>query len=112
MSARVDSGTPDSLNRIPVVWRCVSTGRGIRLELLEEPVKILAVEYQAGTLEHGDQVRPPLRIECAALDADVLEPALPGITSRRGVLEGNRGIERDESATKFIASGALPWVSR
>lgn len=55
--------------------RAVIVGRarlGRRLELVEHSIEVDAVEDQARTLPHGREVWPPVLVEGAALNADVL----------------------------------------
>ena len=74
-----------------IVRRCIDGGRcwvcsGGAFELLEKAVEIFSIEDQTGALRHGDQMRPPTRIEGPALDTDVVdgfeisEAAFHGVT--------------------------------
>jgi hypothetical protein len=42
-------------------------------EHVEEPVEVLAVEDEAGALRDRNEMRPPLDVERASLDADVVD---------------------------------------
>jgi hypothetical protein len=77
---------------------------GLTLEVLEEAIELFAIENDAGALVHRHQQRTPLRVEGAALHANVGD--------RFGVAEPPLHVERPLTLRFGRANGRSEHLSR